>query len=194
MPAEGTVDDYVIRSKRLNHYGGLVFSPGVPYPKLIPELGVAEVCHKIRIRTHHQHINALTADHFVIGAVGTFSVAEQIQTTQAARKNPLFSGLPSSFPAQVSHGQSALELPEDAIHLASSDIEPNQAFHIPPASWGVQFHPEFDAAVTAFITKEFSDTLESEGQDVERLLKNVEETPESVSILTNFKQIMEGNI
>ena len=115
-----------------------------------------------------------------------------VTTSEAARTNPLYSGIHAVFPAQVSHAQSALELPKGAIQLASSEKEPHQSFHVPPASWGVQFHPEFDADVSAFSIKEFSDNLKSEGQDVEQLLKNVKETPESISILTNFIKIMEG--
>ena len=117
----------------------------------------------------------------------------EITTTEAAKQNRLFDGLPGAFPAQVSHAQSALALPSGAVRLASSEKEPNQAFHLPPASWGVQFHPEFDASVSSFLVQEFADALRSEGQNVERLLQEAREAAESVTILKNFKQIIEAN-
>lgn len=115
-----------------------------------------------------------------------------ITTTEAARTNPLYSAMPSTFRAQVSHAQCALELPKGAVHLASSEKDPHQSFHMPPASWGVQFHPEFDAAASTHSVREFEKNLRAEGQNVGDLLKEVEETPESMHILTNFKKIMEG--
>ncbi len=71
---------------------------------------------------------------------------------EAAASDPLFSGLPPQFPVQASHRQAVVRLPEDAVRLARSDLDPHHAFRAGKYAWGVQFHPEFDSqTVNAYI-------------------------------------------
>ena len=114
-----------------------------------------------------------------------------ISLDEAAKQDRLFTGLPDSFPVHVSHAQSVHELPPGAVHLASSARDPNQAFHLPPCAWGVQFHPEFNAEITYFSIHEFAEPLRSEGQDLDRLLAEVKDAPESILVLKNFKRIIQ---
>ena len=60
-----------------------------------------------------------------------------------AQKDALFYNLPQTFSAYLVHYQSATQLPQDAILLASSTHEHHQAYRIGDRIWGVQFHPEF---------------------------------------------------
>jgi GMP synthase (glutamine-hydrolysing) len=69
---------------------------------------------------------------------GTFD----IHLTNAGRMDPLFAGLPTSFPAHCSHHDAVVELPEDARLLASSERCRVHAFVMPGRIYGVQFHPE----------------------------------------------------
>jgi GMP synthase (glutamine-hydrolysing) len=75
--------------------------------------------------------------------VGTVSS----RLTTEGKGNPLFEGLPDALLVQASHRQAVLELPAGAVRLASSDLDRNHAFALGSNCWGVQFHPEFNAAM-----------------------------------------------
>lgn len=71
----------------------------------------------------------------------------EIGLTASGAADPLFAGIASSFRAFQWHNDS-FALPPGALHLAASLICPGQAFRIGNA-WGIQFHPEVDAAIIA---------------------------------------------
>jgi GMP synthase (glutamine-hydrolysing) len=65
----------------------------------------------------------------------------------AAEGDPLLTGLPTTFPAQVTH-RDVIRAPGDQLTvLASAPHDPHHAVRAGPRQWGVQFHPEFDDAV-----------------------------------------------
>ena len=67
----------------------------------------------------------------------------------AAEKDPLF-GLTPMLPDVVQwHFDEVTELPLNAVLLATSTDHPVQAFRIGERAWGVQFHPEADAAMVS---------------------------------------------
>lgn len=68
-----------------------------------------------------------------------------VQLTAAGRRDPLFGGLPSPFSTFHWHNDS-FEIPQGATHLAFTPTCAGQAFRRSNA-WGVQFHPEVDAAI-----------------------------------------------
>jgi GMP synthase (glutamine-hydrolysing) len=103
-----------------------------------------------------------------------------------AQHDPLFRGMPPTFPAQVSHRQSVLRLPEGARLLGESDKEPHQAFAWGSHAWGIQFHPEFDAPIIRFFIESYRQRLCDEGDSVERLLAAVKDSPHSASLLRRF--------
>jgi GMP synthase (glutamine-hydrolysing) len=116
----------------------------------------------------------------------------KITRSPEAQGDSLFGDLPAEFDAHVAHTQSALRLPPGARVLASSDLDPHQAFALNDRVWGVQFHPEFDEDITrAYITTQ-RDILKSEGHDVEMLLSSVQPTPESIQLLERFAAIAVG--
>jgi GMP synthase-like glutamine amidotransferase len=59
------------------------------------------------------------------------------------------------------------ELPEGAVKLASSIDGQVQAARLAPTVWGVQFHPEVDAAGVAVWAEESTDELEQIGRSVD---------------------------
>ncbi|MBN1140265.1 MAG: glutamine amidotransferase [Deltaproteobacteria bacterium] len=122
------------------------------------------------------------ADHPCGPEVGTVRVTLR----REASADPLFGQLPETFPAQVTHGQSVLQLPPGALLLASSDHEPHQAFRVGKAAWGVQFHPEFSVAATRFYVEALADRLRAWGCDPERLRSSVCDTPEAAGLLRRF--------
>jgi GMP synthase (glutamine-hydrolysing) len=112
-----------------------------------------------------------------------------LQLTPQAVGDPLLGGLPQPIYAHVSHSQSVLRLPEGARRLACSEIEPNQAFVIGEEVWGVQFHPEFDAAVVVAYIDAFQDALRQEGRDPGRLRDSCRPAPAGPEILRRFARI-----
>jgi GMP synthase-like glutamine amidotransferase len=69
-----------------------------------------------------------------------------VRLTAAAAGDPLFAGLPQTFPAIQNHRDQIVDLPPDAVLLATSEVCRVQAFRVGAAAWGVQFHPEAAAA------------------------------------------------
>ena len=60
--------------------------------------------------------------------------------TEAGRRDPVLGVLPERFEALVGNFY-GFELPEQAVELAGSEIQP-QAYRIGERAWAVQFHPE----------------------------------------------------
>ncbi|QJB55585.1 glutamine amidotransferase [Pseudodesulfovibrio sp. zrk46] len=116
--------------------------------------------------------------------IGTMTIS----MTDAAQEDPLFSKLPDTFPGHTTHYQCALELPQGATLLAASVHEPHQAFRIGSHIWGVQFHPEFDAAAERNYVAQQADAIREHGGDVDAALEGVKDTPESTSLMRLFVQ------
>ncbi|MBW2298434.1 MAG: glutamine amidotransferase [Deltaproteobacteria bacterium] len=114
----------------------------------------------------------------------------EIQLKPAAKNDGLLETLPETMLVHASHSQTVLTLPPDAVLLASNDWDPHHAFAIGDCTWGIQFHPEFDAEIMAAYIKAFSEYLKAEGQDPDRLLKQVKETSHSRQVLERFAEIV----
>ncbi len=67
-----------------------------------------------------------------------------VTLTPSGRDDPLLAGMPETFDAFVGHKEAVRDLPRDAVHLASSDRCPVQAFRIGRNVYATQFHPELD--------------------------------------------------
>lgn len=117
-----------------------------------------------------------------------FGLAE-VRLTEAARDDALLSGFPPAMRLYVAHSQSVLRLPGGAVRLASSGLDPNQAFVAGKCAWGVQFHPEFDAEVVQTYIEHFADALTAEGINPSRLAAACGDTPHGSRILRRFAQI-----
>jgi len=131
------------------------------------------------------------------GTVGSSPVGIEMGTvdlklTRFADNDPLFNGLNGSLKAHVSHAQSALTLPPDAVILAYNQAEPHHAFAIGQSAWGLQFHPEFDADIMRTYVAEFSPQLKNYGYDPNTILQQIGETPFSRQILERFAQIAQS--
>ena len=107
--------------------------------------------------------------------------------------DPLFQALPDAFLAHVTHSQSVLNLPEQAIRLAANAYEPNHAFRLGKCAWGVQFHPEYHADIMRSYIEEQTHELRSAGLDVQQLLDTVSETPVAAEILKRFGDFVAGS-
>ena len=114
--------------------------------------------------------------------IGTVAV----RCLPAGDEDPLFRNLPEEFPAHVTHSQSVLRLPDQAVLLAENTFEPHHAFRFGPCAWGVQFHPEYDSAIMrSYITEQAAELVEA-GRKVPELLATVRETPMAAELFRGF--------
>jgi GMP synthase (glutamine-hydrolysing) len=109
----------------------------------------------------------------------------------AARQDPLLGGLPARLKVQATHVESVLELPPGARLLASSALDPHQAFACGERAWGVQFHPEFDAEVVRTYLEVRREEIRGEGIDPESLERAVEESPHGTRLLRRFAELLQ---
>lgn len=121
---------------------------------------------------------------------GRESGTHPVELLDAALDDPLFKGLPRQFPAQLTHRQSVLRLPDNAVLLGRNEFEAHQAFRLGPCAWGVQFHPEFSWEVMRAYLEVQAPDLEKEGLDAGALLAGVRNAPEASSLLDRFSQIV----
>ena len=148
-----------------------------------PVLGI---CYGHQLLAHA--LGGLVGNHPEGREIGT----RQIELTGEAAQDPLLRGLPQTFPGQLTHSQSVLQLPEGAVHLGHSDMEPNQAFRWGDSAWGLQFHPEFSDRVMHAYIDALQDELESENLSPKALHDAVTDAPEARSLLQRFTRIVTG--
>lgn len=112
-----------------------------------------------------------------------------IQRAAACQADPLFSELPSVFPAHVTHAQTVLDLPPGATCLAANSFEPHHAFRAGTCAWGVQFHPEFHRGIMAGYLKEQAAELVAAGRPVEPWFQAIRDTPAAHQLLRRFASL-----
>ncbi len=119
--------------------------------------------------------------------VGTF----EISLTEAAGGDPLFSGLPSRFDAQLGHNDSAIRLPSGVVHLASSQSCEYQAIalrDIPIVA--TQFHPELTREGSLERFENYVQGYKRPGHDVEEAMayarKMHRPSPDASGLLRSF--------
>ena len=117
--------------------------------------------------------------------IGTVSIS----LTEAGKVDPLFSILSPVFQAHVTHSQTVLTLPENAVSLAANDHDPYQGFRVGESAWGVQFHPEFDARAMCYYVEELRGLITQQGGDADAVRSGIRETPEVASLLVRFVEL-----
>ncbi len=110
-----------------------------------------------------------------------------------ATDDPLFAGLPLQFPAQATHLQSVLKLPEGATALARSAQDEAHAFRWGEQVWGLQFHPEFSTVHMRGYIRARSEALANEGRCGKRLAREVSAAPHARQVLRRFVRHARGS-
>tara|TARA_B100001540_G_scaffold263269_1_gene242982 strand:+ start:491 stop:1180 length:690 start_codon:yes stop_codon:yes gene_type:complete len=103
----------------------------------------------------------------------------QVELTDEAMNNKLFSGLPNPLDVYQSHQDVVLAIPEDSILMAKNSMG-IQSFVYDEQFYGVQFHPEF----TKTVMETYLDIRYKKG-----IIDNkpeVGESKDSYKILNNF--------
>lgn len=114
--------------------------------------------------------------------IGTLTITPAAE----ASADPLFSLHTDPFMAHLTHRQSVIQLPEQAVLLASSAHEMTQAFRVGRCAWGFQFHPEFNTDIMSAYLNKLTPELLTEKLAPEDLLQTVEHTPRASALLTRF--------
>jgi GMP synthase (glutamine-hydrolysing) len=133
--------------------------------------------------------------HALGGKVGRNPRGREIGTVEVrrlapAQRDPLLGSWGAAEPAHVTHVESVLALPEGAVRLAESDLDPVQAFRVGERAWGVQFHPEFDADTVRAYLAARTEKVRAEGLDPEALDAAIRETPVAARILRRFAELI----
>lgn len=70
----------------------------------------------------------------------------EVERLDAAAGDPLFDGLPESFPV-LHWNEDCFAVPDGGLELLSRSATGGEAFRVGPAAWGIQFHPEADPSM-----------------------------------------------
>jgi GMP synthase (glutamine-hydrolysing) len=111
-----------------------------------------------------------------------------IEREPAEGSDPLLGELPEKFIAQAAHFQTVTEPPEQSRVLARNGSGV-QALRHGPASWGFQFHPEFDERHLELIIDEVKNPAKH-GIDVAARRAGLRPTPLAASLLRRFRDLV----
>ena len=117
-----------------------------------------------------------------------------ISLNPEGRGDPLFTGLPTDFSAQQTHGDVVTELPPGAVPLAQNSHWHIQAFKLGERIWGTQFHPEFTPsimerlvdALTSVLPPEVFPSCPADQTVKDWILSGLRDTPQAQGCLRNF--------
>jgi GMP synthase (glutamine-hydrolysing) len=111
----------------------------------------------------------------------------EVHLTEAGARDPLFAGIPATFPAQQTHADHVLELPRGAALLARNDFSPVQAFGVGESIRCLQFHPEMDAERCRHLSETRRELLDDEAPGGSlAVLASIGVTPEAERCLRNW--------
>jgi GMP synthase (glutamine-hydrolysing) len=118
----------------------------------------------------------------------------ELHLTDAGRTDPLFSSLPPIFTGQAGHEDHVVDLPPDAVLLASSNRVRNQAFRFTGKPiYCTQFHPELDRTALLERARAYSEYIERiAAMSYEEFTTCCRETPEANSLLRRFVELVCG--
>ncbi|HYG46078.1 MAG TPA: glutamine amidotransferase [Bordetella sp.] len=111
---------------------------------------------------------------------------QAIECLPAAAGDPLMSGLPVSFPAQLLHAQTVTRLPAGAVALARSGLDAHQLVRWAPRIYSAQFHPEFGPEFMHDHLQRHQADYARVGLDAALLARTLRPTPTAAGLLRRF--------
>ncbi len=195
------------RLPRLSDYSAVVIT-GSPASMTAPEPWMEAAVELVR-RAHatatpllgvcfgHQLIGAAFGAGVVANPTGWEVGTYPVTLSAAGRDDPLFRDLPAEFPVNLVHRDA---IDPDTVSpaggltvLAANARTPVQAIAAGPVVRGVQFHPEFDGAVTRAYVDARADALTADArargaeQELpEQLRARVADCPHGAAVIANF--------
>lgn len=114
-----------------------------------------------------------------------------VSLTTDGREDRLFGALPDRFHAQFGHHDHVSSVPLGVTVLATGNGIDCQAFRVDNSTfWGAQFHPELDKKTTLERWNHYRKNYEgTEGDAIDRRLRNAPETPEPGTILRTLVKL-----
>jgi GMP synthase-like glutamine amidotransferase len=183
---------HIVEGFRAVIIGGSKCSVFEEHPGMGALVGAVRHAHSNRIPIFGICFGAQVLTHFFGGSVirdvqhrekGTYDM----ELLPTASGDPLFSAMPGKFAAQCSHQDQIVTLPVGATALVRSEDCPVQAFVMPGAAYGIQFHPErsksdFEELASRWI----GDYDETEHSGSDYFLRPLRESPEAESLVSGF--------
>lgn len=119
-----------------------------------------------------------------------------IQLTEEGRKDPLFKGLPDTFPVFHLHGETVQLPTSDATLLGTADVVPNQIVKIGKNAYGTQGHFELTPEMLEVWLREDPDLLNIGKKGIDQVRKDFQQlqqeyTKTATAIYNNFLDIIE---
>lgn len=112
----------------------------------------------------------------------------EMQTTEAAANDPVFSPLPKKFYAVSVHQERAQDLPDSCILLAYTESCPH-AFKVKSKPfWAFQFHPELDKACLEQRLGIYKEKYTEDADQFERVIKSLRTTEHANRLVRTFTQ------
>jgi GMP synthase (glutamine-hydrolysing) len=110
--------------------------------------------------------------------------------TTAGQEDPIFGSLGGNFRCQAGHEDHVVELPTDAVLLASSSRVANQAYRfVDRPIYCTQFHPELQMADLILRLKTYPEYVRRiAGIPLEKLAERCEDSPEAEALLPRFAE------
>lgn len=107
---------------------------------------------------------------------------------------PLCSNTQLRWPAEpievfMTHSDTVSAVPPNARVLAATEREANAAIDYGERCFSTQFHPEFTPNVLRCYIEHYRQQMQAQGDDVERLIAGLRETPRAQALLRRFIQI-----
>ena len=113
-----------------------------------------------------------------------------VRMTAAAATDALFGRLSDAPHVPVTHLQAVTRLPDRAVVLGSTALDPHHVVRYADNAWGVQFHPEFDANIVRAYIDAIRDDMTREGLDPEALWHSATDTADGTFVLRRFAELV----
>lgn len=106
--------------------------------------------------------------------------------------DPLLDQVKAAPTVVMTHLDSVVEKPEDAVVIRSTELDPHAGLRFSESTWGVQFHPEMDAEIVGHYLEHRREEIESEGIDVAQVLAERVDTGFGHELLRRFADFCRG--
>ena len=118
----------------------------------------------------------------------------ELSLSDAGKDDPLFGQLDSPFPGLAGHEDHVVELPPDAVLLASSALVKHQAFKLAEAPiYCTQFHPELELSTFLERVTAYPRYVEQIARmSVEAFAAQCRETPQSRGLIAKFAELVKN--